>query len=131
MLQADVAGFIQGMSSLLPDVDKKALLDTRYGMGQSVMDSFHEGLKSNADGWIDDDLEFIQPWGFDLREIEVPVIVYQGSEDKMVPFSHGEWLVKHLPQERLEKHLMQGEGHISVFFGQAETMIDSLLACQG
>lgn len=129
MLQADPAGIVELMSSILPDCDKQAILDSKYRMGPNIVDSFREGLKVSADGWVDDDLAFVQPWGFELSEIKVPVMLYQGSEDKMVPFAHGEWLAEHLPQEGLEKHLMQGEGHISVFFGRAEAMVDSLLAC--
>lgn len=127
MLQADAAGMVEVLSSLLPDVDRKALENTEFGMGQYIVDSFHEGLKENCNGWVDDDLEFIEPWGFELDEITVPVLLYQGSEDKMVPYAHGEWLSTHIPQHRLEKHLLQGEGHISLFFGQIETMMESLL----
>jgi len=126
MLQESVAGLVETMSSILPDVDKDALLN-HPEMGQSVYDTFAEGLKTNSNGWVDDDLSCIQPWGFEFSEIKVPVILYQGSEDAMVPYAHGEWLAKHLPQEKLRVHLRQGQGHISVFLGQADNMIDELL----
>lgn len=129
LLDADVAGVIEEMSTILPEVDKKALLENDW-MGQYVVESFKVGLKDNCDGWVDDNLVFVNPWGFDLAEIKVPVLLYQGSEDLMVPYSHGEWLAKHLPQEYLQKHLMQDQGHISIFLGQAEAMIDGLLAAR-
>lgn len=127
MLKADVAGLTESMASVLPDIDKQALLKNDE-MGQYIVDMIHEGLKTNSDGWVDDDMAFIKPWGFELDEVKVPVIQYQGSEDKMVPYAHGEWLAKHLPQEKLRNHLMQGQGHISIFLGQMENMIDELLA---
>jgi len=126
MLKGGVADLVGAMSSLLPNVDKEALLKNT-AMGQYLVDTIHEGLKTNSDGWFDDDMAAIQPWGFELTEIKVPVILYQGSEDKMVPYAHGEWLAKHLPQEKLRKYLIQGQGHISIFLGQEDNIIDELL----
>jgi pimeloyl-ACP methyl ester carboxylesterase len=125
MLQGDVNGLIEAMSSLLPNIDKEALAGPE--MGQYLFDSFQEGLKTSADGWVDDTLSSLQPWGFELREIQVPVLLYQGSEDKMVPYAHGEWFAKYLPQEKLRNHLIQGQGHISIFLGREESMLDQLL----
>ncbi|KAK4958146.1 hypothetical protein LTR10_004571 [Elasticomyces elasticus] len=124
--QADAAGIVEEMSSILPEVDKRALTENKT-MGDDIAASFREAFKVSADGWIDDDLEFVQPWGFDFSEIEVPVYLYQGSEDKMVPFAHGQWLASHLPRERLTEHLLDGEGHISIFIGREEAMVDELL----
>lgn len=70
----------------------------------------------------------IEPWGFELSEVKVPVIIYQGSEDLMVPFAHGKWLAEHLPQDMVKKHLLEGEGHISIFLDHMENMIDELVA---
>jgi pimeloyl-ACP methyl ester carboxylesterase len=126
MINADVAGIIEGMSSILPAVDKEALLQNTE-MGQHMVDLMNEGLKISADGWVDDDIAFINPWGFELSEIKVPVLLYQGDEDKMVPYAHGQWLAEHLPQEKLTKHLIPGQGHISIFLGQSDGIIDELL----
>ena len=126
MLKADVAGMVEAMSTILPEVDKQAMIQSTE-MGQHIVDSFREGLRISADGWVDDDLCFIKPWGFDFSEIKVPVLLYQGSEDKMVPFAHGQWLAEHLPHEKLEKHLLQGQGHISIFFEECDGIIDRLL----
>ena len=48
-------------------------------------------------GWVDDDLAFVRPWGFDVTEIEVPVLVRYGSTDVLVPPAHGEWLAANVP----------------------------------
>lgn len=130
MINADIAAVIEAMSSLLPAVDKDALLNSAE-MGQYMTDSMNESLKTNSDGWVDDGLAFVTPWGFELSEIKVPVLLYQGDEDKMVPFSHGQWLAAHLPQEKLTKHLIQGQGHISIFVGQSESILDELLKIGG
>jgi pimeloyl-ACP methyl ester carboxylesterase len=126
MLKGGITELIGAISSLLPDVDKQALLDNDE-IGQHLVDTIREGLKTTADGWIDDDLSLTQQWGFELSEIKVPVIIYQGTEDQMVPYAHGEWLAKHLPQENIRVHLQPGHGHISIFLGQLDNIIDELL----
>ena len=48
-------------------------------------------------GWVDDDLAFVKPWGFDIAEITVPVEVRYGLTDVLVPAAHGAWLATHVP----------------------------------
>ena len=55
------------------------------------------GLAPSADGWIDDLLVFVQPWGFDVESIRVPVLVTYGRTDVLVPAAHGDWLAAHVP----------------------------------
>jgi pimeloyl-ACP methyl ester carboxylesterase len=55
------------------------------------------GLAPGPDGWIDDLLVFVKPWGFDVASIRVPVLVSYGRTDVLVPASHGDWLATHVP----------------------------------
>jgi pimeloyl-ACP methyl ester carboxylesterase len=64
-------------------------------------------------GARDDGLAIVAPWGFDLDSIRVPVAVWQGRHDAMVPFSHGEWLAAHVPGA--VAHLFEEHGHLSLF----------------
>lgn len=118
------------MSSLLPEVDRKAILESK-SVGEEIVESFREALKNSVDGWVDDDLAFTQPWGFAFSEIKVPVILYQGDEDMMVPFAHGKWLVGHLPQDQVRPHLLRGEGHVSIAHNYTEEMLNEVLAAAG
>jgi pimeloyl-ACP methyl ester carboxylesterase len=48
-------------------------------------------------GWVDDELAFTQPWGFDVSAISVPVLIRYGLTDVLVPPAHGEWLAANVP----------------------------------
>src|SRR6266508_1281006 len=77
-------------------------------------------------GWFDDDIAFTRPWGFELGDIHVPVTVWQGGEDRMVPSSHGEWLAAHLPGAKAM--LLPSEGHLSISVAKFGEIVDGLLA---
>ena len=130
MVGNTVAGVIAAMDSILPFADKAAMAK-HPDLGQHLVETNNEGLAHSADGWVDDSMAFIKPWGFELSEIKVPVFLYQGSVDAMVPYGHGKWLSEHLPKEKLKANLIEGEGHISVFVGREEEMVTQLLEAAG
>lgn len=114
---------VGSLASLLPEVDRAVLSGD---IGLDLAEQFHAAFATGIDGWLDDDLAFTQPWGFDLAEISVPTMVWQGELDLMVPFAHGQWLASQLPHASV--HLESGEGHLSVGVGALEQMLDELLA---
>ncbi|MDQ6686592.1 MAG: alpha/beta hydrolase [Actinomycetota bacterium] len=120
---ADAAGIIEGLSTLLPDVDREVLTDE---FGEDMAANFHDALREGIDGWVDDDLAFVQPWGFALENLGVPAFLWQGSADLMVPFAHGQWLAEHIPG--VNAHLRDGEGHLSIGVGAIDEMLDELVA---
>lgn len=116
-------GIVAEMETLLPPVDR-AVLTSEYG--EDLAGAFRESVRTGVDGWLDDDLAFVGPWGFDVGEVDVPTFVWQGEEDLMVPFAHGRWLAGRLP--RATPHLLPGEGHLSVALGSLDAMLDELVA---
>jgi len=121
--EADAAALVLALSTLLPDVDRAVLTEE---FGEDIASSFAEALRVGVDGWVDDDLAFVQPWGFDLAELKVPAFVWQGSEDLMVPFRHGQWLAAQIPG--VTAHLERGQGHLSIGVGSLGRMLDELAA---
>jgi len=91
-----------------------------------VAASFRQALANGIWGWFDDDLAFTRPWGFDLDGIGVPVVVWQGGQDRMVPFAHGQWLAAHLPSARAM--LLPEEGHLSIAVDKFGEIIGELVA---
>jgi pimeloyl-ACP methyl ester carboxylesterase len=118
---ADGEALVRDLATLLPEVDRRVLTSE---VGAETVAVLVGGVQV-PDGWIDDDLAFVRDWGFDLSQMAVPTYVWQGSEDKMVPFHHGEWLAAHVPGA--VAHLEQGEGHFSVAVGALGRMLDEVL----
>jgi pimeloyl-ACP methyl ester carboxylesterase len=121
LLEANAAGIVDSLRSLLPQVDQDVLTDR---FGADMAESFHEALRVSVDGWFDDDLAFVKPWGFALDEISIPVSLWQGDVDLMVPFAHGQWLAGQIPS--VSAHLRPGDGHLSVLLGALDPMLDEL-----
>jgi len=100
---------IEAFGGLLGEADKAAL---KAGSADQMAASTRSALAVSFDGWIDDDLVFVKPWGFDLAAITKPVFLWQGDDDFMVPHAHSYWLEKHIPTAKLT--FKAGEGHISL-----------------
>ncbi len=62
-----------------------------------VADQFFNGLVAGVDGWVDDGIAFVNPWGFEVESIRVPTAIKYGRTDNLVPAAHGDWLAAHIP----------------------------------
>jgi pimeloyl-ACP methyl ester carboxylesterase len=102
----DIAASLGGLVS---EADKRALTGE---YAEVLAASFRRSVLKGIAGWRDDDLAFTRPWGFDLKAIRVPVAVWQGGEDLMVPFAHGKWLAANILGARAR--LLPGDGHLSL-----------------
>ncbi len=113
---------ISTMEGLLPPVDREALTGD---YAASVIASMHRSVSSGIWGWFDDDMAFLRDWGFSLDQIEVPIALWQGGQDRMVPFGHGEWLAARMPKAR--PHLLEDHGHLSVAVSSYDEVLDDML----
>jgi pimeloyl-ACP methyl ester carboxylesterase len=115
----DVAAALGGLVS---EVDRAALTGE---FADYMASCFRRAVSMGIAGWRDDDLAFTREWGFDVTRIERPVAVWQGGEDRMVPFAHGQWLVEHIPGAH--PHLDLHEGHLSLAVGALDQIVDEVL----
>ena len=117
LLKATPEEVVKDMESIISPVDKAALLGK---LGPFLVSNMQEGLKPGYYGWDDDDLAFVSSWGFAPSDVSVPLILWQGGHDKMVPFAHGEWLAEHI--KGADAHLSPEDGHLTLLEGRvAET----------
>ncbi|WP_433222087.1 alpha/beta fold hydrolase [Dactylosporangium sp. CS-047395] len=111
------------LGGLVPPVDVAALTGE---FAEAVAAGFRSAVSTGTAGWRDDDLAMVRPWGFDVSAITVPVDVWQGGQDRMVPPSHGAWLAAHIPGARAR--LLAEEGHLSLVQAAASILDDLLQA---
>ena len=69
-----------------------------------IADQFFNALAPGVDGWVDDMLAFVRPWGFDVASIRVPTGIKFGRTDNLVPPAHGDWLAAHVPNATVDAH---------------------------
>lgn len=89
-LRADPASCMPFDDAALPESDQAVIAD--YGIKNMLVNNFAEGLRTSVFGWIDDNLSFVQPWGFRPRDIFVPLLLWHGMDDIFSPVSHTSWL---------------------------------------
>ncbi len=111
------------LGELVPPVDYAALSGD---FAEAVSADIRNALSSGIWGWFDDDLAFARPWGFDPAAITGQVDVWQGGQDRMVPFAHGIWLADHVGNAR--SHLLAEHGHLSLLVDLAGPILDEMLA---
>ncbi len=115
---ADLANVLGG---LLSAVDKAQVTGD---FAAWMLKTCRLALARSVAGQRDDDLAFTTDWGFDLRDVR-SVAIWQGGQDRMVPYAHGVWLADHIPGAR--RRLFAAEGHLSVGLGAFDRILDDLL----
>lgn len=111
------------LESLLGDADRAVLTG---GFAEYFVDSDRHALEHGVDGWVDDDLAFARPWGFDLGAIARPVLLLQGDDDRFVPGPHGRWLAERIPG--VDARLTGEDGHLTLFERRMREVNEWLLA---
>lgn len=109
MLAASPEAIADALRSLLSPPDA-AVLTGEYA--DYLAEATRRAIGDRLDGWIDDDFVFVNPWGFELDEIRVPVQLLHGAQDRFVPIAHGEWLAARIPG--VEAHLSAEDGHLTI-----------------
>ena len=107
-LAAPLDDLASGMASLVSPVDAAVLSGE---LASFMASSMKDGLAPGSQGWWDDYC-MVRPWGFELADIGVPVLLLHGEHDQFVPFGHGEWLAAHIPG--VEPRLSKDDGHLTL-----------------
>ncbi len=116
-----------GLGGLIAAADRAVVTD---GFADYLATSFRSALRNGVAGWRDDDLAFVSDWGFPAEQAgAVPVAVWQGEQDRMVPLRHGAWLAARIPGARA--HLAQEEGHLTLAARSFGMVLDDLLDLAG
>jgi pimeloyl-ACP methyl ester carboxylesterase len=125
----ELVPLLEGLAHLIADTPPDGLPEALPGMfsepeGAALASDFvgyllrawREGLSPGLEGWVEDDLALAFAWGFRLDRIDVPVGIWHGGADRIVPIAHGRWLARRIPG--VTSHLLPGEGHLTIPVGR-------------
>ncbi len=91
--------------------------------------AFRAAVRAGIAGWRDDDLAFVKDWGFSLDALAGRAAIWQGDQDNMVPFAHGQWLAARIPGARA--HLEPDAGHLTMTVTAIDRILGDLLDLAG
>lgn len=97
--------------ALSPPVDRAIL--RRPEVAACLIAGLREAFRNGGQGTADDLLLLARPWTFRAEEIRVPVRLWHGDADAVVPVSMGRHLAEAIPHCRAE--FIAGGGHFLVF----------------
>jgi pimeloyl-ACP methyl ester carboxylesterase len=104
-------GLFERVRALAPAVDQPIL--HRPEVVASLSASLREAFRAGGQGVADELLLLTRPWTFHLDQIRVPVRLWHGDADGVVPVAMGRHLADAIPHCRAE--FIPGGGHYLVF----------------
>lgn len=107
MARTDRAGLIKNLQAAVQE-DFRSVAQENTEPLEAFIDHHIEGQRSGAQGTIHDQQLFLQPWGFDLESIKVPIQIWVGGNEQLL--SDARYLAEKVPNSELT--IREGAGHI-------------------
>ncbi len=102
-------GFMSVLDDLVPPADRTLMelpeVAAILGENRNVIWQHTRGLAQEL-------MILSYPWGFALRDIQIPIHVWHGTDDEIVPFSMGRYLAQQIPH--VTRHFQEGIGHLLI-----------------
>jgi pimeloyl-ACP methyl ester carboxylesterase len=109
VLSTTVDQLTEMLASLLSAPDTAVLTGD---FAEWLLRTEQDGLAPGDQGWWDDGVAHMAPWGFEIGSVSVPVKVWHGRHDRFSPFQHGQWLADHVPGA--EATIDDSDGHLTL-----------------
>jgi pimeloyl-ACP methyl ester carboxylesterase len=109
------------IEACLPERDRQTLSDRQ--LRKLLTDSSREGLRNGVEGAAWEGFLYSRPWDFQLDKIQVPVRLWHGEQDNIVPASMGHYLAARIPG--CQAAFSPEDGHFSLPFSR----MHEILAC--
>lgn len=120
----DLPTLLTEWDEALSPPDKAALRDGETG--EYLLAAVQEAIRPGFEGWLDDNLAYVSPWGFELADLHQPVSFWHGDEDLMTPVEGSRTLAGAVPNAEL--FLIPEMGHPSLCFRNESAIMDWLVS---
>jgi pimeloyl-ACP methyl ester carboxylesterase len=111
--------FVDHFNNGVPPADRQWLSMPSVNTGAAA--TLREALRSGVWGYLQDIRVLARPWGFEPQDIKVPVQLWHGDEDAVIPLHHGRYLASVIPRATLR--ICPGEGHMLMWNHLAEILM--------
>jgi len=105
-------------------VDRKVLDDP--AMGPFLFDTFKFSVLNGPHGLLSDMRLYLEPWGFEVKDIKVPYYLYHGTADDVVHPNWSRFMKDELTNVRFQ--LFDGEGHYSLPYNHRDRFLRDIIA---
>lgn len=116
--------YFRHMIAGVPDADHEVLADPEYH--ELLLESAAQALRQGGQGPARELMLLARPWDFRLEEIRVPVHIWQGLADNIVPAVMARHMAAVLPGS--ESHYLSDEGHFSLIYRYHHDILANLCA---
>jgi len=86
-----------------------------------MLATLRESVRQGVRGPLWDVMLYARAWGFRLEDIGIPVTLWHGTADRLVPPAHARVVAGALPHARL--NVVEGEGHFSLPIDHGEAIL--------
>ena len=129
-MQKDPAKATAAAIRALSDPDKAAILTlTEADRQRFFAEPMAEALHQGPAGLVQDMTILARPWGFEVRDIKVPVELWHGANDTTAPVTMARRLAEAIPD--CTAHIVADAGHVSVIIDHIDDALDTLLPARG
>jgi pimeloyl-ACP methyl ester carboxylesterase len=104
--------------------DRQALSDPQ--VSAVLTETVRDAMKNHALGALQDLDLYVRPWQIDFTQIQIPVTLWHGEKDAMVPIEHARWYARVLPHA--QTRFLADEGHYSLPLFHTEPILESLFS---
>jgi len=105
----DPESFLGQLDAVVDPVDVAA--ERAINMRSRMITQLRDAFQNGSEGWFEDDMVSVLPWGFALEDVGVEVWLWHGELDRLVPVSHGHYVAGRMP--RCTGLFLPGDGHMS------------------
>jgi len=109
-------------ASFMPPGDQRVFQDP--GVRKMFIEDIMLGARRHMEAFLLDAFLFGRPWGFSLRDIRVPVHMWYGDADVIVPITHGQHMAERIPHAVLRTR--PEEGHLGGL-GASDEIFEAIL----
>jgi pimeloyl-ACP methyl ester carboxylesterase len=101
---------MDGLMSQLCEWDRRTVEEGGDRTRDMLVLHFEEAFRQGAGGHYTDTLLVSRPWGLDFRKTTIPVFMWHGESDALVPIGPARAFARMIPG--CESHLLAGAGHL-------------------